>query len=260
MNQRHFDEELKSMFQMAEEDVKPSKNLYDNILHGIKQEEEKNMKNIFSSKKMKGFVIAAVVCMVSVSCYAASKIYSLTSSSGKEFTEPPTIEQMKDSVGFSAKYVEKFANGFIFENAGSGIVKGNDENGQELVSFKQLNFMYKNADIPNAFIALNTRELEKSSSIERMTGEATILGEISAQYSESHFKFYPPNVEVSAEDLKLQEEGKLEISYGSTEIEESFFQTLEWEQDGIIYELMLSNVNADKAEIVDMAKEIIAMQ
>ena len=72
------------------------------------------------------------------------------------------------------------------------------------------------------------------------------------------YKFFPPDVTPSDEDLEAQKAGELEISYGSSEIEEMNIQSFFWEEDGIVYEMTSLGANIDKDGLIQMAKEIIA--
>ncbi len=50
----------------------------------------------------------------------------------------------------------------------------------------------------------------------------------------------------------------MEISYGSSEIEEMNIQSLFWEEDGIVYEMTSLGADVDKEGLIEMAKEVIA--
>ena len=57
---------------------------------------------------------------------------------------------------------------------------------------------------------------------------------------------------------EAQKAGALEISYGSSEIEEMNMQFIFWEEDGIVYEMTSLGANIDKDGLIQMAKEVIA--
>ncbi len=46
----------------------------------------------------------------------------------------------------------------------------------------------------------------------------------------------------------------MEISYGSSEIEEMNIQSLFWEEDGIVYEMTALGADIDKEGLMQMAK------
>ena len=50
----------------------------------------------------------------------------------------------------------------------------------------------------------------------------------------------------------------MEISYGSSEIEEMNIQSLFWEEDGIVYEMTALGADIDKEGLMQMAKEVIS--
>lgn len=68
--------------------------------------------------------------------------------------------------------------------------------------------------------------------------------------------FLPPDSAPSEEDLKLQEDGKLEISYGSNGKERRIYRSASWSENGLDYELA-SVDGLSCEEMAGMAKEII---
>lgn len=257
MKQKPIDKELQQMFQMASNYVEPPKDLFDNIQRGIKLKEEQTMKNVFRTKHAKGFVIAAAVCVVSISCYAASKIKSYESHSYTKWETLPTVSEVKKESGFAPKFVDKFANGYTFQSAAPGEAQANGENDEVIGTYKQVSFQYQKADSPkDVYVSINVHE--KQSYSEPMTGEEVQLDGMKGYYDESNYRFYPPDVEPTEEDRKLEAEGKLYISYGSSEIESTTFQSIQWEADGLEYIMMASNANMDKAELISMVNELMA--
>ena len=259
MDQRQFDKELKQMFQNIGDHMEPPEDLYLSVQRKIKSKEEYNMKNFLRTRKMKGFVIAAAICVVSISCYAASKSAGFFSSSSEKLYTPPTVSEMKKSVGFAPKYVESFENGYTFKYASPGETEARDENGETLGMFKDMAFFYKNESYPDSYISLNAHEVTPLTQTDENMGEAVALdGGFTGNYEADEYRFYPPDQKPTEADLKLEAEGKLYISYGSDKVETVHFQHLQWEHDGIDYMITISNGNFTKEQVVAMANKVIA--
>lgn len=69
-------------------------------------------------------------------------------------------------------------------------------------------------------------------------------------------KFVPPDYTPTEEELKLQEEGKLNIGYGSDKVQEKVSVSVYWVQDGVIYSLFSFNDSLTAEEMFQMAKEV----
>ena len=57
--------------------------------------------------------------------------------------------------------------------------------------------------------------------------------------------------------MKDEESGKYVFSYGSDRVEISQVQGVEWEQDGIYYNITEIDSPLDKQGLINMAKEVI---
>ena len=59
------------------------------------------------------------------------------------------------------------------------------------------------------------------------------------------------------QDMKDEESGKYVFSYGAEKVEISQVQGVEWEQDGIYYNITAIDSPLDKQGLINMAKEVI---
>ena len=82
-------------------------------------------------------------------------------------------------------------------------------------------------------------------------------GGITMGYTSSMYKAVPPDYEPTEEDKKAMESGRLQIGYGSAEIETSQYSRVVWVKDGIRYELMGFNVSLNADEMLQMAQEMV---
>lgn len=251
------DKWIQTALQETVKQIEPSQQLYYKIKNQVRIQEESNMKKqLFASKKIKSLVIIGVLCAMSLTCYGAMKLTGYTSHSYREFTSFPTASQVEKKVDFTPKFVEKFSNGFVFDSTNVGAISGTDDNFNNVTEeYKLISFGYKKGADD---IVVTNREVVEDFGDDFSNMTPISLGDITGYYSSNAYKFFPPDEEPSAEDLQLEKEGKLFISYGSAEIEEKTIQSLFWEEDGIMYEMTALGGNIDQSGLEEMAKEIIA--
>lgn len=77
------------------------------------------------------------------------------------------------------------------------------------------------------------------------------------RYSRMQNKFVPPDYVPTEEEQKLSEEGKLNLAYGSSEIEEMVSSMVQWEDGGITYSLFTFDEAITAEEMFQMAKEVV---
>ena len=70
-------------------------------------------------------------------------------------------------------------------------------------------------------------------------------------------KVVPADYQQTEQDMKDEESGKYVFSYGADEVEISQVQGVEWEQDGIYYNITAIDSPLDKQGLINMAKEVI---
>lgn len=247
---------LESELKKTVKNIEPSPQLYFKIKNQIRLQEEKRMKKgVFTSKKAKSIVVLAALCVMSLTCYGAMKITGYESHSYLEFSSFPTASQVEKKVDFAPKFVEKFTNGFAFESASVGSMSGVDDSFNKVTEeYKQITFGYKK---DGQYIGITNRLATEEMPEDYTDMQPIDVDGVTAYYSSAEYKFFPPDEKPSQEDLKLQEEGKLFISYGSAEIQQQTIQSLFWQEDGILYEMTALDVDINQEELAQMAKEII---
>lgn len=214
-------------------------------------------KNLFASKKLKAAVVVGALCVMSFTCYAAMQISGYTSHSYREWDKLPTAEEVQKKVDFIPKFIEEFSNGFVFNDASVGAISGTDSEFNKVTAeHKMVTFGYKRGE---ENIAITNREVSAEIGDDYSSFDETVdLDGIEGYYNMQAYKFFPPDVTPSDEDIEAQKSGALEISYGSSEIEEMNIQSLFWEEDGIVYEMTAMGADVNKEDLMQMAKEVIA--
>jgi len=255
---KRIDDFIKQELKQTVKNLEPSQQLFFNIKNQIKLQEENVMKkNLFASKKLKAAVVVGALCVMSFTCYAAMKITGYTSHSYREWDSIPTAEEVQKKVDFTPKFVEEFSNGFVFDSASVGAVSGVDSDFNKVTAeHKQVSFDYKRGE---ETIGITNREVTDEIGDDYSDFDETVdLDGIEGHYNKQAYKFFPPDVTPSDEDIEAQKAGALEISYGSSEIEEMNIQSLFWEEDGIVYEMTALGADIDKEGLMQMAKEVIS--
>lgn len=255
---KKIDDFIRQELKQTVKNMEPSQQLFFNIKNQIKLQEENAMKkNLFASKKLKATLVVGALCVMSFTCYAAMKMTGYSSHSYKEWDNLPTAEEVQKKVDFTPKFVENFSNGFEFDDASVGAIAGTDDNFNKVTAeHKMVTFGYKRGE---ETIGITNREVSDEIGGDYSTFDETVdLGGIEGHYNKQAYKFFPPDVTPSDEDIEAQKAGALEISYGSSEIEEMNIQSLFWEEDGIVYEMTSLGADVDKEGLIEMAKEVIA--
>jgi hypothetical protein len=241
-----FDETIKNALEKTAQNITPSPFMLTKIKAEAaeRKEKEKLSMKIFSAKKL---VVLGAVAVMSVSCYAAAKMSSVVmSSSNNEITSYKDIGKYEKKLGFTPKYVDTFDNGYKFTNGGTGTTNGIDEDGNPVgEKYNTLALTYKNDNGRNVMLVIDGGNPYSEN------------GEYTTGYTDQTYKFVPPDYTLTDEDKKEQEEGKIEISYGSDEVEVKQAENYMWQDDGMNYSLTAFDCGFGEDGMKDMAQQII---
>ncbi len=220
-------------------------------IHGT-EERRRIMK--FSKKKMVVLAAAALMVFGSVSAVAAGKIVGLQSYRGQEH-RLRTAEEAEKKAGqmFGADVVipQQLDEELIFHSAYKTEVEAIDESGCVAGTYPEIGISYGTSE--GVTLSIRPTELLGVQLEETEADRQEVYDGIELQMNEDQYLFLPPDAEPSAEDKKLNEEGKLSISYGSDEPERRTFASVSWDMDGVNYSLFAFDAyGAD--ELLQMAK------
>ncbi|MFR8165779.1 MAG: hypothetical protein ACLU8D_07170 [Enterocloster sp.] len=153
------------------------------------------------------------------------------------------------------KSVEGFSNGYTFKEAVPKHEETQDEGKNRLDQGMSMAFTYEKEGMEDVELSgsrLFVGMQDESSADQVMTLEdGTVLS-----YSSTVNKFVPPDYEITEEEKKLQEEGKLNVAYGSDEVEVMTSAAVTWEQEDISYCLFTFEESMSAEELLSMAKEV----
>lgn len=215
---------------------------------------ERKSVNMKSKKKILLVAIAAAMA-VGITAFAASGIianwYS-SSSSKPEYKSLPTEQQCVKDIGYKPIIIEKFENGYVFEEG--SVVRNNltDENNKSVEKFKSVTFRYiKNGDRVSF-------SQEKFNSDIKSDGEVieTVDG-IDIYYFHYTNKIVPPDYKMTDEDKQAEKNGELVFSYGSSKVEIKEVQSVGWKKDGMNCMLLQIDGKLSADELAQMAAEAI---
>lgn len=238
---------LKDIFENKSADIIPSQFMLQRIKAKVKsnRREPINMK-FLNPKKL---VVIGVLCLASVSCYAAIKLGGSVSHSQVEFYSINDIEKYEQKVGFSPKYVEAFDNGFKFKDGSTGDTQGVDnEFNPTGKKYKTMNLTYENEEGKWVAITIDSGNPWVDS------GEEFVEG-----YSNQVYKFVPPNYILTEEDKIAEENGSLVISYGSDSVQINNMESYMWIDDGLYYSMVAQDCDLGEEEMAKMVKQMMDM-
>lgn len=209
-------------------------------------------------KSKKKFIVlaAAAIMLLSVTVYAASGIISTwysSSSPADELVSLPTAEECEKEMGYAPLLVDSFSNGYDFEGASFNNNALADENGKVVEKFKSLTCHYTKG---NETVYLSVDKFD--STVEKPGKIHTAIDGIDIYAHSFNNKIVPPDYEKTEEDKALETAGKVYFNCdGIDHTEDHFVNSVSWEKDGILYNLMQSNGTLSVDDLVSMAEELI---
>lgn len=244
MRNENFDTFVKQALEEQVKGVEPSDLMLARVKLQAKRERRKE--NVTMKFGVKKIVAVAAVCLLSVTAYAATQFHGSIQYSANDITAYGDLAKAEKELGFDAKYVESFENGFTFWRGGTGATQGMDEENNPVgEKYGTLTISYQNDD--GNYLILEIAEGNPYAD-EGMNTEG---------YSVSKNKFVPPDYELTEEDKALQDAGELNIAYGSQEVELKTFEQYSWQDDGLYYTLGVFDCDLGEAALQGMAAEIM---
>ncbi len=215
---------------------------------------ERMLKPMKSKKKIALIAVAATLVM-GITVFAASGIISQwfsSSSSIPDYNELPSVKQVTKDIGYEVELVEEFANGYKFDNGSIVDNALSDETGNVIEEFKAVSFRYEKDGDEVIF-----SQDKVSSEFETSGKVVSTVDGVDVYYYSYTNKVVPSDYEMTDEDKKAEENGKLVFSYGSSEVEIIEVQSVSWKKDDMYYQLLQIDGKLSADDLVEMAKEIL---
>ena len=227
-------------------DVEPSDDLLKKIRTEADERRKENGLMKYNMKKMAA--AAAVICALSVTCYAAGQLGSVVSSSSPDIGTFAGLEKAEKKLGFDAKFVETFENGMTFQRGGTGETQGQDEDGNPVgKKYKTLTVSYADQEGNEVTLLIDGGSPYADAGVETTKG-----------YSKDTFLFLPNEDALTEEYKAMEDAGEIYISYGTAEEEWNVMENYSWEEDGVYYSLTAADCGLGEEELAAMAAEIMA--
>ena len=192
---------------------------------------ERKQTTMRSKKKILPLLIAATLTIGATAVAATGKISMWTGSSASraDYTSLPTAEQVTKDIGYRPvlNVIEKFKSvSFDYQKNG------------DVVSFEQQKFNSKLTPAGDIIATINGTNLYYVHYINKVVSD---------------------DYELTEQDKKDQASGKVVFSYddSASQIEVSQVQSVNWNKDGIQYDLLQIDGKLSAGELADMAREVI---
>lgn len=242
----------------------------ENMFFKIRNEivKEKDNKGVFTMKhkllKPKTVIIAGMLIIATtVTCVAATDRSGIFGSSSHltETKNFPSKDKVKDSVGFTPKYVESFNNGFKFNTFNYSNNEIRDDKGAAVEKYKGADFDYKKEGSKKGQILSMSAEKVEQKYFDENSSNNVVSVEykgIKIEYTSNQYKSVPEGYNPTDEEKELENKGLLQIGYGSDEIKVSQNQAVMWYEEGISYCIInMDYTELSKDDMINMAKEVI---
>lgn len=251
----NLDNEIKKALISKTENIELPENLLNSIKIELEEKENNSMKRFKFTPKVLVAALALTVVLAS-GVIAAGKIASISSSSSHfdDIKHFPTLEEVENIVNYSPKFVETLGT-HKFKFASPADSQSKDDNGNVIKKFKDITFWYE-TDNKDATLTLSTQPTISGLGTSENAEPISYNG-ITLYYSSFTYKAVPPDYVKTDEDKELENKGELMIGFGSDKLEEKKTQSILWEEDSITYDLMDMDEEIDKAEFIEMAKQVI---
>lgn len=225
--------------------VEPSDEMLMNIHREAKRRKKEEQEMNYTLKKV--IAVAAAVCLICASCFAAMEINSMVSSTGADITEYAGLKAAAEEIGIKAKYVEAFENGFVFCRGGISESYSQDAEGNTVgEEYRGLSIGYQN-DAGDSLM-LHVRPAAGADA----AGQGGASG-----YSCDTYKFVPQDYEPTEEDRAMEAEGDFFISYGNEMVEINKVENYAWKDGDNYYAFVAFDCNFGEEGMKQMAQEIM---
>ena len=260
----NLDQKIQEAFRLQEDGLAVSDALKGRIDKKLKMLEvnsrkEKGGKHMKINMKKVGIGVAAACLMVSGLTFAG-EIKGWRSHTSLLEPSYDSYEQMADAenkFGHTVDSVEKFDNGYNFEEARISKMDAYDESGHTVTTVDQLWIDYSKDNGEDLALVIEADKGVNSGQPKKAPDATKTIDGITVRYDIYTYKFVPPNYELTPEDEANLKRDDYEISYGSDRVEIRQDESLMWVKDGIIYNLFGWDTSMDSEDFFEMAEELI---
>ena len=206
----------------------------------------------------KAILVAALIPLLTVTAFAAdalnirSLVTGQTHYSSSDFGK---MDRVMEIAGFQMDVKAEFDNGFAFEQGTVQDTQGQDEDGREVLKYREISVVYRDPEGNRLNLSAHPK-LEEVPASDRPADETWQMDDVTAEYRQDHYKFVPEDYQLTAQDEAWTKQPGNHISYGSERVEEKTVSFLSWEKDGVCYLLMDMGGTVAPADLYAMAAEL----
>ena len=204
-------------------------------------------------------VAAALIPLLTVTAFAADVLNIRTLVSGMTHytsSQYADMDKIMDKAGFQMDVKESFSSGFSFEKAYVEDTRGLDENDREVLKYKEVQVNYRNADGIRLCLFAHP-DIEEITDSESPVAQTAQIGGVTVSYQLDHYKFVPPDYQLSEAEKQWEAIPGNYISYGSEAVKDTDVAFLCWEKVGVRYTIMDSGAKVTPQTLFAMAKELM---
>ena len=252
------DQEWKDFFKVSADSVSLDEEKKERIFAEVQKRIQERSQNMYKIKKKKTMFVAAAAAAVmlgTITAVGAGTVEGLFTSIRTDQVDYRSGKEMKAAervMGAVPKAPDQFSNGLEFQAGYLTSVNGADESGTIVESYPGISVSY------GEDVSLFIEKVPDSMKQENRDADAAAEYKgIQLELTADPYLFLPPDAEPSAEDQKLEQEGKLYISYGTDEEVHEMYQMVSWEEDGLSYMLSTFSDAYGFEDLIQMAQEVI---
>ena len=207
-----------------------------------------------------GVAVAACLMLFSVTAMAAGKVASIVSwnridTRTENFED---LSKIEEKAGMDIVAAKSFSNGYSFDHMEVEEMKTQDEDGNDLNQYKGIGIEYLKEGMPEFFVSMDPAEMYGEDDGYRATAVKEVNG-VTLHYNYDEYLGLPEGEKATDEEMQREEtDDHFFISSGSDERETYYVSSVDFELDGIIYNLMGFDLDMTADELFEMAEEIIA--
>lgn len=203
-------------------------------------------------------IAAALICLLTVSAYAAEQLRVSSLMSGKSVISEDysDVQTALKRTGLKANIPERFQSGFRFQRVKTEEVVGTDDNDNQVLTYWEVLTDYENDQGQRIAFAVQ-ENLEGLPQSEQIPTERRTIGGIEVTYCVDHYKLVPDDYQLSEEEEQWRQQPGNFISYGADTVVETSFANLSWKTPDGVYSILDWNAVVDAETMFAMAEEII---
>ncbi|WP_252238848.1 hypothetical protein [Clostridium sp. VAP51] len=262
-----MDKKITECLNKKSDEISAPENMFFKIRAGILKENKGGLFNMkFKFSKPKIAILVGLLCIATTVTGVAASTNGLSwigsSSRFNDINKFPATDKVEDTVGFLPKYVETFDGDFEFKSFNFSNQDLKKDDGEVITSTKTADFQYKRSGASsNQHLYLSAQKVEEKytgSNEENSYNDVVYYNNLKIDYHSFKYKGVPEKYVPTDEELKMVDEGTLQIGYGLDKITEDNMQCVSWYENGIQYSILNSNYDdVDKDQMIEMAKTVI---